>query len=529
MTILQAKSKYPKEYKKSLQAELKQFHDMKVGRPVKEMVPNLKHKKIIGCKGFYKEVFDLRTGVMKKLKFRIVPQGHLLDRSLYEPKETTSPTVSMESIFACINIAAYENRKGFTMDIPGAYLNADLKDKHVVRFPRDLAAEYILLYPAFTNFLQEDGTLLMLIEKALYGLVESSALWYEEIKSFLLALGYEIHPSDMGVFQKRDGKNTITICLWVDDFLGFSTSKSLIEDLQSAVVARFGDARFDDGETLNYIGMTITQSKNGVIIVKQKEYIKKIVADSGVLKTSTSPNHPNIMKKKTPDVRPLHTQTYYLSLLMSAMFLAKRTRPDILAPVCILATRVQAPDEEDMTSLLRVYEYLKGTCDMGIRYKPESLELVYWIDASYNLHQDSRGHSGIVATVGKQNAPIFVRSQKQKLHTRSSTEAELVATDEGVLHLLWLILVFDFLGYPQRPVTVYQDNCSTMRVCQTGQSKSGRLKHMVVRYNFIHGQQEAKNITFEYVRSADMLADIISKPVDSITFMRLRKRLLNNP
>jgi hypothetical protein len=125
--------------------------------------------------------------------------------------------------------------------------------------------------------------------------------------------------------------------------------------------------------------MTITQSKNGVIIVKQKEYIKKIVADSGVLKTSTSPNHPNIMKKKTPDVRPLHTQTYYLSLLMSAMFLAKRTRPDILAPVCILATRVQAPDEEDMTSLLRVYEYLKGTGDMGIRYKPESLELVSWI------------------------------------------------------------------------------------------------------------------------------------------------------
>jgi hypothetical protein len=101
-----------------------------------------------------------------------------------------------------------------------------------------------------------------------------------------------------------------------------------------------------------------------------------------------------------------------------------------------------------------------------------------------------------VATIGKHNAPIYVRSQKHKLHTRSSTEAELVATDEGVLHLLWMILVFDFLGYPQQPVTVLQDNQSTMRVCQTGQSKNGRLKHMVVRYNFIHGQQEANIITF---------------------------------
>ena len=33
----------------------------------------------------------------------------------------------------------------------------------------------------------------MLIEKAWYGLVESSALWYTEIRAFLLALGYTTH------------------------------------------------------------------------------------------------------------------------------------------------------------------------------------------------------------------------------------------------------------------------------------------------------------------------------------------------
>jgi hypothetical protein len=44
------------------------------------------------------------------------------------------------------------------MDIPGAYLNADLKHKHVVRFPRDLAAEYVALYPEYVEFLQCDRT-----------------------------------------------------------------------------------------------------------------------------------------------------------------------------------------------------------------------------------------------------------------------------------------------------------------------------------------------------------------------------------
>ena len=102
-----------------------------------------------------------------------------------------------------------------------------------------------------------------------------------------------------------------------------------------------------------------------------------------------------------------------------------------------------------------------------------------------------------------------------------------MATDEGVLHLLWFILVMEFLGYPPTPVTVYQDNKSTMRVCQTGQSKSGRLKHVVVRYDFIHGQQEANKVTFKYIQSADMLADILSKPVDTGIFLKLRKRLLN--
>jgi hypothetical protein len=530
LSIRQAKAKYPHEHQKSSNAELTQFHDMKVGKPIKEMVKGLKHDKVIGCRGFYKEIFDLRTGQMKKLKFRVVPQGHLLNRNLYEPKETTSPTVSMESIFACINIAAYENRMGFTMDIPGAYLNAKLKDKHVVRFPRDLAAEYTTLYPKFIEYLQPDGTMLMLIEKAWYGLVESSALWYTEIKTFLLALGYTTHPSDQGVFQKKTGDSeTITICLWVDDFLGFSTTQALIDELKNAVIDRFGDARFDDKKVLNFIGMTITQPKNGIVNVNQKEYIKKIIHESGVTtKSHISPNHPNLMKRKDKSkVKPLQSTTRYLSLLMSLMFLAKRTRPEILTAVCILAGRVQNPDEDDMQYLVRVFEYLNGSIDMGITYSPESLELVYWIDASYNLHHDSRGHSGIAVTLGRNNAPIYTKSQKQKLNTRSSTEAELVATDEGVLHLLWLILVMDFLGYPPRPVTVFQDNKSTMRVCQTGHSKSGRLKHMVVRYDFIHGQQESNNITFEYIKSSDMLADILSKPVDNGIFLRLRKRLLN--
>ena len=60
---------------------------------------------------------------------------------------------------------------------------------------------------------------------------------------------------------------------------------------------------------------------------------------------------------------------------------------------------------------------LNGSIDMGITYSPQSLDLVYWIDASYNLHPDSCGHTGIGLTLGRDNAPIYTKSQKQKLTT----------------------------------------------------------------------------------------------------------------
>ena len=371
----------------------------------------------------------------------------------------------------------------------------------------------------------------MLIEKALYGLVESSALWYEEIKLFLKQCGYSVHPSDQGIFQKNIGKDVITVCLWVDDFLGWSSCRGLVQELENAVRAKYGDARFDDSDVLNYIGMTISQPMHGVIIIKQVEYTKKIVKLAGVKNTSDSPNHPSLMNSKLSvddaDGGDCIDRGTYLSLLMSAMYLAKRARPDILTPVCILSSRAQEPTTNDMKCLMRVFGYLKGTTDLGLVVKPDSLLLHYWVDASYNLHSDSRGHTGIVATIGKYNAANYVRSQKQKIHTRSSTEAELVAADEAVLHLMWIILIFDALGYPQTPVTVFQDNKSTMRVCQTGQSRSGKLKHMVVRYNFLFGKQEENIIKFEYVKTSNMMADLMSKPVNKNVFRKMVARLLN--
>lgn len=523
-----AKDKYPDHYKESMEKELRQFHDKSVAEVIDVPVQGLKHTKIIGVKGFFKASVDLETGNFRKLKFRLVPQGHLVDRALYGMEETTSPTVSLETVMAVLNVAAYENRSGFTMDIPGAYLNAELKEPHMIKFPPDLAREYVRLFPHLQDRFQSDNSLLLIVRKAFYGLPESSALWYKDVSAFLNNLGYKQHPADQGLFIKTRDKESLIALLWVDDILGWSTNQLLIKELEREVNAKYGDSRLNTDDTLHYIGMTITQPNNtGKITVGQQEYLRKIIKTVGITAKAANPTHPNLLKAKTKDQRRVSTKLF-ASYLMMAMYAAKRTRLDALFQCSTLATRAQDPTEEDYIALMRIYEYFNATVDLQLTFSPSSMELHYWIDAAYALHpQDMRGHTGILVTLGYNNAPLFAKSTKQKLHARSSTESELLALDDGLLHLLWLRQIMDFLGYPQHPAVVYQDNKSTICVCETGHSKNGKLKHMAVRYYFIHGQITANIIKLKYCQTTEMVADILTKPLTGLLFHVFRKRLLN--
>ena len=65
------------------------------------------------------------------------------------------------------------------IDIKGAYLNADYKGNvnHLfTRLNKNLTAIYVQLYPKYKHYVHIDGTMIVQIDKAFYGLVESSLL-----------------------------------------------------------------------------------------------------------------------------------------------------------------------------------------------------------------------------------------------------------------------------------------------------------------------------------------------------------------
>ena len=62
-------------------------------------------------------------------------------------------------------------------------------------------------------------------------------------------------------------------------------------------------------------------------------------------------------------------------------------------------------------------------------------DIVQWfVDAAFAVHKDMCSHTGGMLSLGK--GTVYALSRKQKLNTKSSTEAELVGVDNLLPQIL---------------------------------------------------------------------------------------------
>jgi hypothetical protein len=126
----------------------------------------------------------LASGVFEKFKARLVAGGHQQDKGLYE--NLSSPTVAKSSVLAIAAIAAAENRKDIAIDIGGAFLNADMAPTSVevqMRLNRVMTSMLMKLDPPYVQYCKPDNTVVVKLDRALNGCVESSLLWFNDLKS----------------------------------------------------------------------------------------------------------------------------------------------------------------------------------------------------------------------------------------------------------------------------------------------------------------------------------------------------------
>ena len=104
-------------------------------------------------------------------------------------------------------------------------------------------------------------------------------------------------------------------------------------------------------------------------------------------------------------------------------------------------------------------------------------------------------------------------SQKQKMNTKSSTEAELIAVDDMSGLIMWMKYFLREQGYDTNNV-VHQDNQSTIKMIKNGkESSTKRTRHIEIRYFYITDKIQNGELRVKYCPTDDMIADFMSKPL----------------
>ena len=94
-----------------------------------------------------------------------------------------------------------------------------------------------------------------------------------------------------------------------------------------------------------------------------------------------------------------------------------------------LTSRVQKPDTDDWKKLSRLVLYLSPTIDLRLGLTGDGAGIIkWWVDASFATRNGMRSQTGGCMSMG--GGAVLSVSKQQKLTTKSSTEAELVAVDD---------------------------------------------------------------------------------------------------
>jgi hypothetical protein len=473
---------------------------------------------------FLKDKYDAE-GTFTKVKARLAARGDQQSEYDLLASLLSSPTANLMSVFVLLSIAAKFKAFIRTLDVPGAYLHALLDEDIYMRLPKECIDIWCKLNNIDRNEYIHNDNIYVKLNKALYGLRQSSVLWYNTLISFLKVNGYQQSNIDPCVLIKRNGPEEFTIiAIYVDDLLIVSTHESNLNDLQSKFEAQYGKISYQQGPKISFLSMLISQSSDRTVItVDQDNYISSVLSNfeskyaQDGLSLSNYPSNSRLFHASDPNSEKID-RTKYLSTLMSLMYAAIRTRPDILKEATYLATKSAVPYEGDWDNLVQILCYLKANPSKKVYFRhSDSKEIEFFADASFRIHTDTGSHTGIIGKLF--GNPILFKSGKQKILSKSSCEAELIALDEAATFIVWLMELLESISIPFiTPSIIYQDNTSTMTIAKSNKGNFKRTKHIASKYFWVKQFIDSDEVILIFVPSERMEADILTKVLVGMRF-----------
>ena len=521
--------------------EIKQLHDRVCFQPINfDKLTPLEKKRVLNSLMFLVEKKD------GKIKARKCANGSK-QRNWLSNEDTASPTVMTQSTCITCTIDAKEGREVMTCDLPNAFIQSKLPeyDKDGARYIMTVKGplvDYLLqinsvLYEKHVVIEKGEKVLYLQVLRPIYGMLESALLFYKKVVKDLKERGFTINPYDPCVANMMVNGKQLTVQWHVDDMKMSHMEKEVLEDLVDYLQYKYGlhgDVTTSKGKIHTYLGMKLDYSTPGECKLDMIDYVKDMLKEfpfkselNGMAVTSQA--NENLFKvNKTSGKITMDKAQLFHTFVAKGLFLCKRARPDIQTAIALMCTRVKDPRQDDWYKLIRLMKWLSQTRDDCLTLRAEQLEKVYWyIDAAFAVHDDFKSHTGVVMTFGEDSGAVISMSCKQKVNTRSSTEAELMAVDDAISQILLTKFFMEEQGYPTE-VTLYQDNRSAMLLENNGRSSAGkRSRHLNIKYFYITDQVEQGLVKIEYCPTDLMKADFLTKALHGKKMKKFRSEILN--
>jgi len=489
-------------WKKAMQSE----YDSLTAANTWDLVDLPPGRSIVSCKWVFRTKYDAQ-GNVEKYKARLVARG-FTQRHGIDYEETFSPVVRLTSIRTLLSVATQLGYEIHQADVSNAYISAELAEEVYMAQPEGYSA----------------GNKVCRLRRSLYGLKQSGRAWYQKLDSTLLKHGFQRTTADPSLYRRGNGANASYIAIYVDDIIYACPNSTVMQEIKDTLHEEFNMK--DLGKIHYILGMQIDYDKEkGTLFLHQSKYALSILERYGMAnaRPAGAPMDKSVHLRKPaepPTIDEMQEMRHipYLSAIGSLMYLSQATRPDLAYAIGALSRFNSDPRPVHWKAVKRVMQYLVTTHDLGLLYRrqPGTVSLAGYCDADFAGDLDNRrSTSGYAYLSG--GATISWASKLQATVALSTAEAEYVATSFAAREAIWLRKLFTELHLPDpSPVELRTDNQSSMAIAKNPVHHQ-RTKHIDVAHHFIRGALEDGTIALSYCPSAEMAADVLTKPLPKTT------------
>ena len=482
------------------------------------------NRKVQTCAFIFRKKY---TGINSQVKYkaRLVAHGY---RQLYGTDywETYAPVSSSRAIRVLLSIAASTRMIIHQMDVDTAFLNAPLEETIYMLPPKGLTGI-------------PEGHVLEL-KKSLYGLKQSPRNFNKDLNTTLLDIGFTRCTSDTCIYTKTVNNLDVYAAVYVDDIIIACQDDNIIKDIKAQIALKYKVK--DMGIMDWYLGMRYTRDPvSGVITLDQSKYAGDVLAKfKGLYKISAYYNTPMDENLKLPkwkegydDNLSAKSKAYiksypYRQVVGSLLYLAIWTRPDITYAVHLVAKHCVQPTLEAIHACNRILSYISLTRSLGLTFHPGNLKLTTFVDSSFSdIPEGRKSTGGLIQYLGF--SPIYWETFVANTTIPLSTaEAEYVAAHVAGKEIMSTNNLLTEMKYPQHNVPLFEDNQACITIALQEASKH-KTKHIDNKIHYIRDLIQKKYVDIIYISTHLQLADIFTKALGKILYLKFRDNILGKP